>query len=153
MNFTYMSGAGLVSGVVKAFPVSSLSLARKLTRKKRARHTRMTKWDPKSRDHPIVRPDKGVGERTAAGRSIAMRLESRVGQRRDWRWLDQSLKLASSRSIAHVPSGPTRRRSHDLGSHFVIRVYHARLFLIDLLANERELTGKTFPTPLSKAKS
>ena len=31
MNFTYMLGFGLVSGVVKVFPVSSLSLARKTT--------------------------------------------------------------------------------------------------------------------------
>ena len=31
MNFTYVLGFGLVSGVVKVFPVSSLSLARKST--------------------------------------------------------------------------------------------------------------------------
>ena len=46
MNFTYMLGFGVVSGVVKVFPVSSLSLARKSSRKK-GRRGRMTKWDPK----------------------------------------------------------------------------------------------------------
>ena len=57
MNFTYMLGFGLVSGVVKVFPVSSLSLARRSTRKKRARRARMTKWDLKSRDRVLVGPD------------------------------------------------------------------------------------------------
>ena len=56
--FTYSLGFGLVSGVAKVFPVSSLSLARKSTRKKRARRARMTKWDPKSRDRLLVGPDR-----------------------------------------------------------------------------------------------
>ena len=91
----------------------------------------------------------GVGKRTTAGRSIAMRLESRVGQRRDSQLLDRSHALASSRAIAHVWSGPTRRLLRDLGSYFVIRAHHARFFLVDFLAHERELTGKTSTTPLT----
>ena len=83
-------------------------------------------------------------------RSIAMRLESRVGQRRDSRLLDRSHAPASSRAIGHVRSGPTRRRSRDLGSHhFVIRARRPRFFLFDFLAYERELTGKTFTTLLT----
>ena len=58
MNVTYMLGFGLVSGVVKVFPVSSLSLARKSTRKKRVRRARMTKWDLKSHDRLLVGPDR-----------------------------------------------------------------------------------------------
>ena len=46
-----------MSGVVKVFPVKSLSFVRKSTRKKREQHARMMKWDPKSRDRPIVGPD------------------------------------------------------------------------------------------------
>ena len=57
MSLTYMLGFGLVSGVVKVFPVTSLSLVGKPTREKRARRARMTKWDPKSRDCPTVGPD------------------------------------------------------------------------------------------------
>ena len=53
-NFRYMLGFGLASGVVKVFPVGSLSLARKSTRKKGTRCARIMKWDPKSRDHPII---------------------------------------------------------------------------------------------------
>ena len=63
----------------------------------------------------------GMCERTAAGRSIAMRF----GQRRDSRLLDRLHAPASSRA---------RRRSRDLGSHFVIRVRRARFFEVDFPA-------------------
>ena len=55
---SHMLGFGLVSGFVKVFPVSSLSLARKSTWKKRARRSLMTKWDPKSRDRLLFGPDR-----------------------------------------------------------------------------------------------
>ena len=66
-----------MSGIVKAFPVCSLSLARKST-KKRARRARMTKWDLKSRDCLLVGPDR-MCDSSEAGRcmrSINSQLES-----------------------------------------------------------------------------
>ena len=47
MNFTYLLGFGLLSGVVEVFLVNSLSLARKSTRKEQAHCDLMTKWDLK----------------------------------------------------------------------------------------------------------
>ena len=46
-----------MSGVVEVFPVGSLRWREKSTRKKRAQRARMMKWDPKSRDRPMVGPD------------------------------------------------------------------------------------------------
>ena len=83
----------------------------------------------------------------AIDRAIASRVADQLAIRATSRCFGPC--LASCCAFAHAQSGPTRTRSRDLGSHFVIRARRARFFLVDFLANEREPTGKTFTTPLT----
>ena len=102
MNFTYTLGFGLVSGVVKVFPVGSLSLARKSTRKKRARRAWMTKWDPKSRDCPIV----GLDWAWANARKLAEPGPKHRNATRVASW--SATRLAIAQSIACTGQRPVR---------------------------------------------
>ena len=62
-----------MSGVVKVFPLSSLSLARKSTRKKRAQRSLMTKWDLKLCDCILVGRDWAWAIRQQLAQSVAIR--------------------------------------------------------------------------------
>ena len=103
MNFTFMLGFGLVSGVVKVFPVSSLSLVRN-----RPGTTRL---------------DDEMG--------------SQIGRVTSHRGKDPYLYRHTNREERSRDQFeiPFRRR--------------AASFLVDFLANERELTRKTFTTSLA----
>ena len=144
MNFTYLLGFVLVSGAVKVFPVSYCSLARKLTRNKRARRARMTKWDLKShhsRDRLLVRPD--VGDRLGANRAIASRVTDQFATRPASRCFGQLLRVGP-RPVR--PSDGTVTRLEISFRHSGVS---CSFLLFDSLANEREPTGKTFTTPLT----
>ena len=95
-----MLGYGLVSGIVKVFPVGSLSFARKSTKRRRARRARMTKRDPKLRDHPMVGPDWAWAN--AQQLAEAYRDAKRVAS-----W--SAMRLAIARSIACTGQLPSDR--------------------------------------------
>ena len=113
MNFTCLLGLGLVSDVAKVFPISYLLLARKLTRKRRPRHARMTKSDPKSRDRLVVGLD--VGDRSGAGR--CMRSIERSGSRTS-RVADQFATGLASRCFGQLLCvHPHQVRPNDMDGH------------------------------------
>ena len=129
---------------MKAFPVSSLS---------RARRARMTKWNLKSRDRLLVGPD--VDDRSGAGQCVRSIERSRVASLTNSR-LDSHRDASASCCAfahAHVQSGPTMGRLRDLRSHFVIRARHARFFLVDFLVDERRTDRKDFNNATHQPKS
>ena len=72
---------------------------------------------------------------------VASLTNSRLESHRD------ALRPAAARSPTSSP--PDHEAVMRLGSHFVIRARRAHFYLVDFLANESELTGQTFTTPLT----
>ena len=90
----------------------------------------------------------GCGRSLGSMQSIERAITSRVADQLATRPRIATL-WASCCPIAHAQSRPTTIQSHNLRSHFVIRLRCDPFSLVDFLANERELTGKTFTTPLT----
>ena len=145
-----MLGFGLVSGAVKVFLVSSLSLTRKSTTKKLNEH------DASGWQNGIpIRVTVSSSDQTGLGRSLGcMRSieQSRVMPLTNSLLESHRDASASCCAFAHAQSSPTMGRSRDLGSHFVIQVRRARFFLVDFFRlrkkTDRNLK-KTFTTPLT----
>ena len=95
------------------------------------------------------RTRQDVGDRTGSGRCMRSIEQSRVASLTNLQLQLHRDASANCCVFARAQFDAAIGRSGDLGSHFVIRARHARFFLVDFLANERELTGKTFTTPLT----
>ena len=151
MNFTCVFGFGLVGGVVKVFPFSSLSLAKKINQEGASTTRPIDDIGSHVARSSPRRNRLDVGDRLGAGRCMRT-IERSQAESLTNSWLNSHCEASAANccTIAHTQSGPTRRRSWwDV----VIRAQPARSFLVDFLANKRELTGKTFTTPLASQKS